>query len=202
MHFQRIVFANTARLATELRPDNSSSCSDEIEEVAGELEAIADKFGVTCELDWMQRPKRVAIMVSKSDHCLWELLLRHQANELMRCDIPIVISNHSVCQSIAEDTFGIPFAVFPMDSVNKAEQERKQLELLREYEIDVIVLARYMQVLSENFLSEYADRIINIHHSFLPAFSGGRAYHQAHERGVKLIGATVSIDQPCFAGDF
>lgn len=205
MFFQRILFENPSRVAACSRlsdasassSSSSSSSSSPIlssteKRMAEGLSSISEKFGVACELDWMQKPKRVAIMVSKYDHCLWELLLRQQGQELKRCEIPLVISNHPDCKSIAEDTFGIPFAVFPITPDSKEEQERRQLALLKEYDIDMIVLARYMQVLSENFLNAYKDRIINIHHSFLPAFGGGRAYHQAHERGVKLIGATVS----------
>jgi formyltetrahydrofolate deformylase len=179
MFFQRILF-DTAR-----RIDRS-----ELDNMADGLRDINQKFGVVTELDWRQTPKRVAILVSRHSHCLWELLLRYQADELQQCEIPLVISNHDDCRRIAEDMFSIPFVVFPITQETKTEQEQKELELLKQHEIDVIVLARYMQVLSDDFLNEYPGRIINIHHSFLPAFSGGKAYHQAHERGVKLIGAT------------
>jgi len=161
---------------------------------------VADKFQVECSLDWRRRRKRVGVMVSKLDHCLWELLLRReeahesdQQSDHLRgssIDIPVIVSNHPDLKSVA-DVFGVPFEVVPVDPDNKTEAERRQLELFREHDVDVIVLARYMQVLSENFLEHYPNRIINIHHSFLPAFAGSRAYHQAHARGVKLIGATV-----------
>lgn len=179
MFFQRILFDTINRV------EKSES------DVENGLREIQQRFGVKTELDWRQTPKRVAILVSRYSHCLWELLLRYQANELQQCEIPLVLSNHDDCRRIAQDTFGIPFEVFPITRETKEEQEQKQLELLKQQEIDVIVLARYMQVLSDNFLNNYPERIINIHHSFLPAFSGGRAYHQAHERGVKLIGATA-----------
>ena len=132
----------------------------------------------------------MAIFVSKYDHCLWELLLRHRAGEL-ECNIVYIVSNHDNLRHVA-NAFGIPYLVFPVNKHNKSELEHQQLELLRENEIDVVVLARYMQILSENFLNEFSPhRIINIHHSFLPAFTGGKPYHRAHERGVKLIGATA-----------
>jgi formyltetrahydrofolate deformylase len=154
------------------------------------LQEIRTKFALLkAQVDWFQDRKRVAVMVSKQDHCLWELLLRHEAQEL-NCDIPIVISNHQDCRDVAE-TFNIPYHVFEITAENKVLQEAHQLDLLKELKIDVVVLARYMQVLTSQFLQTYPECIINIHHSFLPAFSGSRAYHKAHERGVKLIGATA-----------
>lgn len=138
--------------------------------------------------NWRDRRKRVGIMVSKYDHCLWELLLRHSAHEL-EMDIAMVISNHETLRPVAE-TFGIPYHVTgPVTPETKAEQEAKQLDLLQN--VDVVVLARYMQVLSPTFLRRFPHSIINIHHSFLPAFVGGSPYHQAYDRGVKLIGATA-----------
>jgi formyltetrahydrofolate deformylase len=126
-----------------------------------------------CFWNWRDRRKRVGIMVSKYDHCLWELLLRHSANELPM-DIDMVISNHETLRGVAE-TFDIPFHVIPITAETKAEQEAKQLQLLKD--VDVVVLARYMQVLSANFLRHFPNSILNIHHSFLPAFSGGSPYH-------------------------
>lgn len=132
----------------------------------------------------------MAIFVSKYDHCLWELLLRHRAGEL-ECNIAFILSNHENLRHVA-DTFDIPYLVFPINKDNKSELEQQQLTLLQDNQIDLVVLARYMQILSENFLNTFSShRIINIHHSFLPAFTGGRPYHRAHERGVKLIGATA-----------
>jgi formyltetrahydrofolate deformylase len=146
-------------------------------------------FSLGHALNWREKRPRVALMVSQNDHCLWELLLRHEAKEL-ECDIVTVISNHSALKSVA-DTFGIPFQTFPITPETKSTQEGLEIELLHSLDVDLIVLARYMQVLSQSFLNEFPNRIINIHHSFLPAFMGGSPYHQAHKRGVKLIGATA-----------
>lgn len=134
-----------------------------------------------------QRP-RMAIFVSKMSHCLFDMLARYTAGE-WTCDIPFIISNHPDLQHVAE-RFGIPFYVFTITKENKQEQERKELEILHENGISFIVLARYMQVISEQMIEAYPDHIINIHHSFLPAFVGAKPYHQAWERGVKIIGAT------------
>lgn len=154
-----------------------------------QMNELCRSLGVNGCLNWRDRRKRVAVMVSKYNHCLWELLLRHGASEL-DCDIPLVLSNHADLQPVT-DTFGIPYKVFPIIPETKIQQEQKELDLLKSYNIDTVVLARYMQVLSDDFLQAYPNNIINIHHSFLPAFSGGKAYHQANERGVKLIGATA-----------
>ncbi|MCP9759581.1 formyltetrahydrofolate deformylase [Aquitalea sp. S1-19] len=134
-----------------------------------------------------QKPK-MAIFVSKYEHCLVDLLHRWRIGEL-GCDIPLVISNHEDCRRIVEFN-GIPFHVVPVTKENKAEAEAEQWRLLQEAGTDFIVLARYMQVLSEKFVERYPDRVINIHHSFLPAFDGAKPYHRAFARGVKLIGAT------------
>lgn len=151
------------------------------------LSQVCQKFQLESKLNWRDRRKKVGIMVSKYDHCLWELLLRRSALEL-DMDIDVVISNHEKLRSVA-DTFEVPYHVIPITPETKAEQEAKQLELLKN--VDVVVLARYMQVLSGDFLNHFPDNIINIHHSFLPAFMGGKPYHAAHDRGVKLIGATA-----------
>jgi formyltetrahydrofolate deformylase len=131
----------------------------------------------------------VAIFVSRHDHCLYDLLLRHRAGEL-HCDIPLVVSNHPDLRTIA-DQFGVEFHEFPLTRETKQQQEKCEMQLLAQRNIDLVVLARYMQILSADFINAYPDRIINIHHSFLPAFVGGKPYHQACERGVKLIGATA-----------
>lgn len=153
------------------------------------------EYGMTPSLDWRHRKKNVGVLVTKLDHCLWELLLRHEANDLYNCHIPVIIANHPDLKHVA-DVFNVPFEVVPVSGGDTESErrgaERRQLELLREHDVDVVVLARYMQVLSDDFLNEYPNAIINIHHSFLPAFAGGKAYHQAHRRGVKLIGATVT----------
>ena len=132
---------------------------------------------------------RVAIFVSKYDHCLQDLLYRHQSGEL-QCEIPLIISNHPDNQSIA-DFYRIPYFVVPVTKENKQEAEQKQLALIRQYQCNLVVLARYMQVVSQEFIAAMGSRnLINIHHSFLPAFVGSKPYHQAFQRGVKLIGAT------------
>jgi len=155
-------------------------------------QAIAEtggRFGMDWRLAYGDQVKRVALFVSRYDHCLYDLLLRHQAGEL-RCEIPIIVSNHEDLRRVAEQ-FGVEFRMFPIDEGNKTDVEKQEIELLETLGIGLIVLARYMQVLSAQFVSRYPAGIINIHHSFLPAFVGGKPYQQAYERGVKLIGATA-----------
>jgi len=154
-----------------------------------ELDLVAKRFAMTLSLRFDRDVPRVAIFVSKTDHCLYDLLLRHRSGEL-RCRIPLIVSNHPDLEPIARH-FGVDFHVFPITPDTKAAQEARELELLRTNAIDLVVLARYMQILSPRMLEAYAMRIINIHHSFLPAFQGGRPYHQAFARGVKRIGATA-----------
>lgn len=143
----------------------------------------------TWKITFSNEKLRMAILVSKEDHCLWDILLRHKSGEL-HCDIPLVISNHTDLKDIVE-SFGIPFEHVPIDIENKEEGEQKELALLKKHNIDFIVLARYMQILSPDFIKNYPNKIINIHHSFLPAFKGSNPYRQAFERGVKIIGATA-----------
>lgn len=150
--------------------------------------AIANKFSMQWQLKLSQHKARVAIMVSQYDHCLADLLHRHKSGELA-CEIPLVISNHRDTEKLVQ-FYGVDFHYVPVTKDNKAEAEAAQFKLFDEYNIDLIVLARYMQILSPDFVSRYPQRIINIHHSFLPAFIGARPYHRAFERGVKLIGAT------------
>lgn len=150
------------------------------------------------ELIFSDRKPRMAIFVSKYDHCLYDLLLRHRSGEL-KCDIPIIISNHKDLKVVAEN-FKIEFKHIPVEKGKKSEAEEKQVKTLKKYDIDFIVLARYMQILTKDFIKNYENRIINIHHSFLPAFVGSKAYHQAFQRGVKIIGATahfVTKDLDC-----
>jgi len=149
---------------------------------------LADRFAMRWRLELSALPHRVAIFVSKYDHCLVDLLYRHQSGELP-CEIPLVVSNHPDTKRWA-DFYRVPFHVIPVEAGNKTEAEGRQLELLHDHRIDLVVLARYMQVLSADFVARYPRRIINVHHSFLPAFSGARPYHRAFDRGVKLIGAT------------
>ena len=149
---------------------------------------IAEKFAMQWRLARSNVRQKMAILVSKYDHCLVDLLYRHKSGELA-CDIPLVISNHPDNGPIA-DFYRIPFFVVAVSKDNKSEAEEKILGLLKQHNPDFIVLARYMQILSNDFVNEYPHRIINIHHSFLPAFVGAKPYHQAFTRGVKLIGAT------------
>jgi len=149
---------------------------------------LAEEFGATWSIHTSEERQRLAIFVSRYDHCLQELLWRHRIGEVS-ADIALVVSNHPDLEPLAKQ-YGIPFHCFPVTPDNKVEQERRELELLARKGIDVVVLARYMQVLTERFVHAYPHRIINIHHSFLPAFSGGNPYRQAFQRGVKIIGAT------------
>ena len=153
------------------------------------IEEVAERFGMRRRLEYAERTKKVALFVSKYDHCLVDLLWRHRAGEL-DCEIPLVVSNHATLRGAVE-SFGAQFRVFPVKSENKREQEQEEVALLREFDIQLVVLARYMQILTADFLNEVGAPVINIHHSFLPAFTGGKPYHRAYERGVKLIGATA-----------
>lgn len=149
---------------------------------------IASKFSMQWQLKMSQHKTRVAILVSQYDHCLADLLHRHKSGELA-CEIPLVISNHQETESLVK-FYGIDFHYLPMTKETKADVEAEEFALFEKYNIDLIVLARYMQILSPAFVQRYPQRIINIHHSFLPAFIGAKPYHRAFERGVKLIGAT------------
>jgi len=174
--YQRIVFD-----AAELHTDRVS-LERGIEEVAGRL-------GMTCEVRW-PKPKRVAIFVSKYAHCLWELLLRHDAGELPGVEIVQIVSNHEDLRHVAEH-FSVPYAVFKVTKETKRAVEDQELALLKDKQVDLVVLARYMQIITDEFCAAYPHRVINIHHSFLPAFIGSKPYHRAHARGVKLVGATA-----------
>ncbi|HXZ31411.1 MAG TPA: formyltetrahydrofolate deformylase [Terriglobales bacterium] len=149
---------------------------------------IAEKFSMQWRLARSNYRPKMVILVSRYDHCLVDLLYRHKIGELA-CDIPLIISNHPDNQPVA-DFYAIPFVVVPVTKDNKAEAEKKILELVTTRSFDFMVLARYMQILSNEFVNRFPLRIINIHHSFLPAFVGAKPYHQAFNRGVKLIGAT------------
>ena len=174
--FQRIRF-DTA----ELRTDRTS--------LETAISEVAERMRMQWRVAYAERPKRVALFVSRTDHCLYDLLLRHRAGELV-CEIPLIVSNHDKLARVAEQ-FDISYRIVPITKETKRAQEEKEMALLDAERIDLVVLARYMQILSSEFIAHFEHRIINIHHSFLPAFSGGRPYQQAHERGVKLIGATA-----------
>lgn len=151
--------------------------------------AVAQRFGMQWRVAYSRERMRVALFVSKYLHCLSDLLHRHREGEL-RADIRMVVSNHEDAAAMA-GFYGLPFHHVPVTPEGKRDAERRQMELLEAERIDLVVLARYMQVLSPEFVERYPARIINVHHSFLPAFSGARPYHAAFERGVKLIGATA-----------
>jgi len=149
---------------------------------------IAKKFGMRWELHFSNETPKMAVFVSKLSHCLYDLISRCQSGE-WKVEVPLIISNHSDLKPVA-DKFGIAYHHIPITPGTKLEQEQEQLSLLKKYKIDFIVLARYMQILTPHFLKEYTNKMINIHHSFLPAFPGAKPYHSAYERGVKVIGAT------------
>ncbi|HKY38769.1 MAG TPA: formyltetrahydrofolate deformylase [Polyangiaceae bacterium] len=171
-----------------LRFDLAELMTDRValERSIGEL---AERFAMRFRLLYAARRKRLAIFVSKYDHCLYDLLLRQRAGELA-ADVAAVISNHSDLADVASQ-FGVPFHVFEKTPESKHAQQQRELELLGQLEVDLVVLARYMQIVSAELCEAFAERLINIHHSFLPAFVGGKPYHQAYARGVKLIGATA-----------
>ena len=178
----------TSRFFQRIRFDSPGGHSDRLS-LQSALGEVGESFEMSWQIVYDDYVKRIAIFVSKTDHCLYDLLLRHRAGELP-CEIALIVSNHETLEPIARQ-FEIPYHVFPIARATKAEQEEQELTLLREQQVDLIVMARYMQILSGEFISHYPDRIINIHHSFLPAFAGGRPYQQARERGVKLVGATA-----------
>ncbi|NQU84660.1 MAG: formyltetrahydrofolate deformylase [Mariniphaga sp.] len=149
---------------------------------------IGSKLQMNWKLYFSDNTPKMALFVSKMPHCLFDILARYTAGE-WDVEIPIIISNHEKLKPVAE-RFGIDFFYFPITKENKADQELKEIKLLKEKKIDFIVLARYMQILSEEFVALFPNKIINIHHSFLPAFAGAKPYHAAHERGVKIIGAS------------
>jgi formyltetrahydrofolate deformylase len=149
---------------------------------------IASHLGMTWKLHFSDEVPRMALFVSQMPHCLFDILARYTAGE-WDVEIPLIISNHMKLEPVAK-RFGIDFYCFPVDESSKSKQENAVVELLEQQAIDFIVLARYMQILSAGFVNRYPNRIINIHHSFLPAFAGAKPYHAAHERGVKIIGAT------------
>ena len=164
---------------------NLSATQSQLEQ---DFAAVAEQFRMEWTISAVSRKKKLAIFVSKEDHCLVELLWQWQAGDL-DADISLVVSNHPDMKEYVE-SFGIPYHHIPVTADTKPEAERRQLEVIGE-DIDVIILARYMQIISPKFIEHYRNRIINIHHSFLPAFVGGKPYAQAYNRGVKIIGATA-----------
>ncbi|MGE0550549.1 MAG: formyltetrahydrofolate deformylase [Kofleriaceae bacterium] len=175
MFFQRLHF------------DMSTLTTDRVSLEAG-IREVAGRFGMTWQLAYKNQTRRIAVLTSKHEHCLYDLLIRHRAGELA-CEIAMVISNHADASPIAEH-FNVPFHHLPITAETKAQQEAAMIALIDESRVDLVVLARYMQILSPQFVAKYPARVINIHHSFLPAFVGANPYKQAYEKGVKLIGAT------------
>ena len=157
-------------------------------EIGSAIAPLADKFSMDWSLYFADIVPRAALFVTRDNHCLYDLLSRHESGEL-RMEIPLIVSNREDLRPAAE-RFGIPFHHIPITKETKAEQEEKEIALLHEHQIDLVVLARYMQILSPKMTGAFPNRIINIHHSFLPAFPGAKPYHSAHARGVKLVGAT------------
>src|SRR3972149_6327676 len=158
-------------------------------QIAAAFRPMARRFGMTWSLHFSDYVPRIAVFASRQPHCMYDLLARHHMGEF-RAELPLVISNHPDLRPVASG-FGAEYHHFPITPETKDAQEAAIIETLEVQRIDLIVLARYMQVLSPEFVARYPNRIINIHHSFLPAFAGGRPYHQAHARGVKIIGATA-----------
>lgn len=159
---------------------------EQLESAFGEL---AEELDMTYAFSYSDQRKRMAIMVSRYDHCLYDLFLRHQYGDL-DADIALVVSNHPDLREVTE-RFGVPFHHVPVSKETKQEAEQETLRLFDEYNVDFVALARYMQILTSTLLDAYPNRIINIHHGFLPAFKGAKPYHQAYEKGVKIIGATA-----------
>jgi formyltetrahydrofolate deformylase len=157
-------------------------------------QAVGIKFQMNWEVHFSDEKLRMAVFVSEMPHCLYDIISRCQSGE-WKVEIPVIISNHQTLNKVA-DKFGIEYKYFPIKKENRIQLEQKELELLKELKIDFIVLARYMQILSEDFIKHYPNKIINIHHSFLPAFPGAKPYHSAYERGVKIIGSTSHYVTP------
>ena len=177
--------SNTFFIRIEWSLDGFTLNHDEIRE---NFEKIAQDFQMNWNLYFSTDRPRMAIFVSRHLHCLYDVLYRHHSGQLA-CEIPLIISNHGDAEKIAQD-FNIEFHQFVITPETKREQEEAELALLKKHQIDLIVLARYHQIFTQSFIKHYPNRMINIHHSFLPAFAGSRPYAQAHRKGVKLIGAT------------
>ena len=172
----------------ELAGQNSEPHRFDLDRFIAAFAALAAELGMRWQLTSVARRMRVALFCSQYLHCMADLLQRWHSGELP-CEIPLIVSNHREVENLA-DFYGIPFHFVPVTAVTRSEAEARQFELLARHNIDLVVLARYMQILSPAFVARYPSSIINVHHSFLPAFTGARPYHAAHARGVKLIGAT------------
>lgn len=170
-----------------IRFDMSTLTTDRVS-IENAIREVGERFGMDWRIAYGHERKRVAVFASKQEHCLYDLLIRYRAGELA-CDVAMVVSNHADAEPIARH-FDVPFHHLPVTPETKAQQEAAAIRLVEEARVDLIVLARYMQILSPEFVARFPARIINIHHSFLPAFVGANPYRQAYVRGVKLIGAT------------
>mgnify|MGYP001071805595 CR=1 FL=1 len=172
------------RIAVDMKDLSTSR-----QELEGQFAVFAASLSLTWSVHYTDQVPRVALMVSKTSHCLYDIIFRQKEQDIT-CSIPLIISNHPDLEYVA-DQFRIPYYCLPVSRETKPEQERKVLELVQKHHIDVVVLARYMQILSSDFLDSCSASIINIHHAFLPAFQGANPYRRAYERGVKMIGATA-----------
>jgi len=184
-------YANEAeqRFFMRLRVVSDDSVVLSKEQLEERFARLAEAYQITWSVDYGRKKQKVAIMVSHTSHNLYDLLHRHKENKIF-CEVKMVVSNHEKLRPIA-DMFGIPFHYLPVTKETRKEQETALIELFDSSEIDLIVMARYMQILTTDFIKHYPSKIINIHHSFLPAFQGANPYKRAYERGVKLIGATA-----------
>ena len=176
------------RVEWALADGGTSSQGFDLEAFKAEFSPLARELGMRWKLTLGDRRPRMALFCSQYLHCMADLLHRWRSGEL-HCEIPVIVSNHRAVENLAA-FYGIPFEYIPVTAATRAEAERRQLEVLARHEIELVVLARYMQILSPSFVASYPAAIINVHHSFLPAFTGAKPYHAAHARGVKLIGAT------------
>jgi formyltetrahydrofolate deformylase len=176
------------RVEWALADGGTSSQGFDLESFKTEFAPLARELGMRWKLTLGDRRPRMALFCSQYLHCMADLLHRWRSGEL-HCEIPVIVSNHRAVENLAA-FYGIPFEYIPVTAATRAEAEQRQLEVLAQHEIELVVLARYMQILSPSFVAHYPAAIINVHHSFLPAFTGAKPYHAAHARGVKLIGAT------------
>ena len=188
LHFEQHQVAEMGLYLARIEWDLTGFQID-MKDFARHFSPIADRIAMTWQIALSSERLRVAVFVSKYDHCLVDLLYRWHTGELA-CEIPLIVSNHPDAKRQA-DFYGIPFHEIQVTKENKLEAERRQRELLAEHQNHLVILARYMQILSPEFIARYPQRIINIHHSFLPAFVGAKPHHQAFDRGVKLLGATA-----------
>lgn len=187
LHCQQYTDTEHGRYFMRLKVEDEGQMSHDM--LQQQFSQLADALQLVWSVHYTDAPYRVALLVTKASHCPYDLLLRELEGEL-KCDIPVIIGNHPDLAEMARQ-FNKPFYHLPITPETKHQQEAQIKSLLKEYQIDLVVMARYMQILSEQFVEEFAGKVINIHHGFLPAFQGARPYHQAYERGVKLIGATA-----------